>query len=155
MAEKSSPVLIVESRFYEDLADELAKGATQVLERARVPYERLAVPGVFEVPAAICYALRSMEAHSASAPYAGFVALGCVIRGETDHYDHICREASRALMDIAINHYAALGFGILTCETYEQARVRAAVDQKNKGADAAVACLRMMEIKKILRLVPR
>jgi 6,7-dimethyl-8-ribityllumazine synthase len=155
VAEKVSPVLIVESRYYEDLADGLAKGAGQVLERAKVPYERLAVPGVFEVPAAIRLAIRSMEVHAASSSYAGFVALGCVIRGETDHYEHICREASRALMDIAVNHGVALGFGILTCDTHEQARERADPDRQNKGGDAAAACLRMMEIKKILHLVQR
>ena len=93
-----------------------------------------------------------MEMRAANVRYAGFVALGCVIRGETDHYDHICREASRALMDLAVDHSLALGFGVLTCDTYEQARVRAAVEEKNKGGDAARACLRMMEIKRDLHL---
>ena len=146
-------VLIVESQFYEDIADELAKGAVAVLDAAGCPHRRVAVPGVFEVPAAVRYAIRSMEAGSAGQGYSGFIALGAVIRGETDHYDHICREASRALMDLAVTHHLALGFGILTCETYEQAWARAAVDQKNKGGDAARACLRMIEVKKALRRV--
>ncbi len=148
-------VLIVEGRFYEDIADELAKGATAVLDEAGMPYERLSVPGAFEVPAAVRFALRSMEVGSESAHYAGFIALGCVIRGETDHYEHICRAASRALMDLSVAYSLALGFGILTCDTYEQAWTRAAVDQKNKGADAARTCLQMMELKKTLRLVVR
>lgn len=152
MSEKPR-VLIVEARFYEDIADELAKGAIAELDAAGVGYERIAVPGAFEVPAAIHFALHSMEVHTASRDYAGFIALGCVIRGETDHYDHICRETSRALMDIAVNNQVALGFGVLTCETGEQARERASVARKNKGADAARACLRMMELRRRFRMV--
>ncbi|NQU61230.1 MAG: 6,7-dimethyl-8-ribityllumazine synthase [Rhodospirillales bacterium] len=148
-------VLIVESRYYEEIADDLVKGAVAVLDQADISHDRMAVPGVFEVPAAIRFAIRAMEVHSATSDYAGFIALGTVIRGETDHYDHICREASRALMDLAVQNCVAMGFGILTCENQEQARTRAAVDQGNKGADAANACLRMMEVKKDLRLAQR
>ena len=148
-------VLIVESRFYPDIADELLKGAVAVLDKAGVSYDTLAVPGVFEVPAAIRIAIRAMEVHSATTDHVGFVALGTVIRGETDHYEHISREATRALMDITVQHSMALGFGVLTCETAEQARKRAATGQGNKGAGAARACLRMMELKKELRFAPR
>lgn len=148
-------VLIVESRFYPDIADELLKGAAAVLDEAGVSYDTLAVPGVFEVPAAIRFAIRAMEIHSATSNYVGFVALGTVIRGETDHYEHISREATRALMDITVRHSMALGFGVLTCDTAEQARERAATGQGNKGADAARACLRMMELRKELRLAQR
>lgn len=148
-------VLIVESRFYEDVADQLMAGAVAVFEDADVGYESLAVPGVFEVPGAIRFAIHAMESHSATTNYAGFVALGAVIRGETGHHEHIARETTRALMDIAVQQRVALGFGILTCDTKEQADVRAAVDQGNKGADAARACLRMMELKKLLRLAQR
>jgi 6,7-dimethyl-8-ribityllumazine synthase len=153
---RSPKILVVEARFYEDIADQLVEGAGAVLDDAGIEYDRLSVPGVFEVPAAMRFVIRSMEIGSESARYAGFVALGCVIRGETDHYEHICREASRALMDLSITFSVAMGFGILTCDTYEQALARASVDGKNKGADAAHACLRMMDIKKSLRLlVPR
>lgn len=148
-------ILIVESRFYEDIADQMTAGAAAVLDEAGVDHDRLAVPGVFEVPGAIRFAIRSMEVPSASSNYLGFIALGTVIRGETDHYEHICREASRALMDIAVQQTVALGFGILTCDTRDQALARAAVDQGNKGAGAARACLRMMEVKKDLRLAQR
>lgn len=154
MTDKSC-VLIVEARFYEDIADELAKGTIAVLDQAGVAHERISVPGTFEIPAAIRFAVRSMEAHAASRNYAGFIALGCVIRGETDHYDHICRESSRALMDLSVEQSVALGFGVLTCENREQAWARAAVDQKNKGADAAEACLRMIELQGQFRLVMR
>ncbi len=148
-------VLIVEARFYEDIADEMAKGAIGVLDRAGVDHERLPVPGVFEIPAAIRFALRAMETHAATTEYAGFLALGAVIRGETDHYEHIAREATRALMDIASDKTVALGFGVLTCDTEAQARARASVSGKNKGAEAARACLRMMELRKTLRLARR
>jgi 6,7-dimethyl-8-ribityllumazine synthase len=148
-------VLIVEARYYEDIAEELAKGAAKALEEAGVGHDRLAVPGVFEVPGAIRFALRAMETHSATTNYAGFIALGTVIRGETDHYEHISREATRALMDIATGQSVALGFGILTCDTQDQAKDRAAAEKGNKGAEAARACLRMMEVKKDFRLSQR
>lgn len=148
-------VLIVEARFYSDLADEMAKGAIAALDKAGILHDRVAVPGTFEVPAAIRFALRAMETHSATSNYSGFIALGTVIRGETDHYDHICREVSRALMDIAVKQSVALGFGILTCETKEQAEARADISRGDKGADAAQACLRMMDLKKELLLAQR
>ncbi len=145
-------MLIVEARFYSDIADALAEGATRVLDAAGVAYDRLAVPGVFEVPGAIHMALGAMAQGTAPVKYAGFIGLGCVIRGETDHYDHICREASRTLMDISTTHSTAFGFGILTCENGEQAWARASVDQKDVGGSAAKACLRMIEIKKSYQL---
>jgi len=139
-------VLLVEARFYVDIADQMALGASRALAAADATHDRQAVPGTFEVPAAIAMALEA-----APGRYDGFVALGCVIRGETDHYDHICREASRALMDLATERGVPLGFGILTCDTYEQAWVRASVDDKNKGADAAEACLAMIELRTRLK----
>jgi 6,7-dimethyl-8-ribityllumazine synthase len=145
-------ILILEARFYGEIADALVAGAGAVLERAGVAFDRLAVPGAFELPAAVAFALDAAEEIPDAPHYDGFVALGCVIRGETDHYDHVCRETSRALMDLAVEDGIALGFGLLTCETYEQAWVRAATDQKNKGADAAEACLRMMAVKRQLGL---
>lgn len=144
-------VLVVEARFYEDLADDLVSGARAVLDAAGVPFERIAVPGCFELPAAIRFAIGE---GAGTGRYLGAVALGCVIRGETDHYDHICREVSRALMDLSIARCLPLGFGVLTCATYEQARVRAAVGGKNKGADAARACLQMIGLRRQLALAP-
>lgn len=146
MISQTGRVYIVEARFYDDLADQLAAGAVAVLDARATPYVRIAVPGAFEIPAAIRLASRSASFGRGD----GFIALGCVIRGETDHYDHICREVSRALMDLATIECIPIGFGVLTCATYDQARVRAAVDQKNKGAEAALACLRMMELKAAL-----
>ena len=146
-------ILIVEARFYSDIADQLVAGAISALDGARFEHERLQVPGVFELPAAIRMALRSMGPHSGSSSYAGFIAFGCVIRGETDHYLHICREASRALMDITTEYSIALGFGVLTCENRAQAEYRAAVDGKNKGREATEACLKMMDVKRHFGLI--
>ena len=133
-------ILIVEARFYEDIADMLAEGAVKALEAAGAGYERLSVPGALEIPAAIKFATLSRK-------YDAFVALGCVIRGETAHYDIVCNESARGLTDLALRHDLAIGNGILTCENNEQAIVRADPAQKNKGAGAAEAALAMAAIK--------
>ena len=140
-------VLIVEARFYEDIADALVKGAIAALENAGCDYERISVPGVFEVPAAVSMAYASTVDDSGLAKYDGVISLGCVIRGETDHYDHICREVSRGLMDLSIDLMMPHGFGILTCENRDQAWARADTAQRNIGGRAAEACLRMIEIR--------
>lgn len=133
--------LIVEARFYADLADELVKGAEQALEAAGVTFDRIAVPGAFEIPAAIGYA-------SDTGRYDGFVALGCVIRGETTHYDYVCSESARGLMSLSIDRGLAIGNGILTTENGEQAWHRARISQGNKGKAAAEAMVRMVELQR-------
>ena len=95
-------VLIVEARFYEDVADELAKGAIAALAAAGATYERLEVPGAFELPAAIRMNIKAMELGNGYRYYDGYIALGCVIRGETSHYDHVCGECVRGLMDLSL-----------------------------------------------------
>jgi 6,7-dimethyl-8-ribityllumazine synthase len=134
-------VLIVEARFYPDISDELATGAVECLTAAGATYERVAVPGVFEIPAVIRFAIESDR-------YDGYVALGCVIRGETSHYEHICSESASGLGKVALDYLAAIGYGILTCENREQAWKRAAADGGNKGREAAEACLAMVDIKR-------
>jgi len=135
-------ILIIEARYYEEIADAMATGAIHVIEeKGGYAVDRVAVPGVFEVPAAVNFAQQS------ATDYAGIITLGCVIRGETDHYEHVSREASRALMDLTINREIAFGFGVLTCDTQKQAQERAATGGRNKGAEAAQACLRMIELK--------
>lgn len=133
-------VLIVTASFYPDITSELVKGAMEVCNTRGASYERIDVPGAFEIPAAIRSAVENNT-------YDGFVALGCVIRGETSHYDIICNESARGLMDLMVNCNAAIGNGILTVESKEQALKRADVKQGNKGADATEACLRLVEIK--------
>jgi len=134
-------ILIVDARFYDDLADELTKGAIAELESAGASFERITVPGAFEIPAAIGFALEG-------GAYDGFVALGCVIRGETTHYDYVCGESAHGLADLALTRGAAIGYGILTVENADQAWVRAHTNQKNKGATAARACLEMIALKR-------
>lgn len=148
---KGFRIFIAEARFYQDISDQLAQGVTAVLDEAGAQFERVAVPGSFELPAAIRFAHDRGREHVGQDSFDGYIALGCVIRGETDHYDHVCRETSRALMDLAVQDRLALGFGLLTCETYDQALIRAKVDGKNRGADAARACLRMIELRRGLR----
>jgi 6,7-dimethyl-8-ribityllumazine synthase len=142
-------VLIAEARFYEGLADQMAAGAIAELDAAGATYTRLGVPGCFELPAAIRFACDRHETDAGG--FDGAIALGCVIRGETDHYEYICREVSRGLMDLTLGCGIALGFGVLTCPTYEQALERAAVDRLNKGADAARACLQMIALRRRFR----
>lgn len=136
-----SKVFIAVARFYEDLAHALQRGAGERLEKEGITYEVANVPGAFELPAAIAMAIASKQ-------YDGYIALGCVIRGETTHYDYVCAESARGLNDLAIRHNVPLGYGILTVETVEQAWERAALDRGNKGADAAQACIAMMNLKK-------
>ena len=133
-------ILIVEARFYGDIADELAAGALAYLDAAGASHERIAVPGAFEIPGAIAIAADSGR-------YDGFLALGCVIRGETSHYDYVCGESARGLMDLSINRRLAIGYGILTVENGDQAWARARVNEKNKGRDAAEACLAMVRLR--------
>jgi 6,7-dimethyl-8-ribityllumazine synthase len=129
-------VLIVVSRFYPDIADTLVKGAVKTLYDHKVTHEVVDVPGAFEIPAAISFALETGK-------YDGFVALGCVIRGETSHYDYVCSESARGLMALSLQSAAAIGYGILTVNNEKQAKERL-----DKGVDAARACMRMMALKK-------
>lgn len=154
MAE-SPHVMIVEARFYEDVADELLRGATKVLDDAGATYERFTVPGAFEIPAAIQYSIRSTDFYTARRRFDGYIALGCVIRGETTHYDYVCQESARALQDLAVGNTLALGYGILTVENHSQAIARARLEEKDRGGHAARACLAMIELKRTFKLYPR
>ena len=136
-------VLIVDANFYEDLANELVRGAVAELEKMGISYERLSVPGALEIPSAISLVSQGNEAKL----FAGYIALGCVIRGETSHYDIVCGESARGLSQLALDKNLAIGNGILTVDNWEQAWARASVLKKNKGRDAAIACLSLFEIK--------
>jgi 6,7-dimethyl-8-ribityllumazine synthase len=139
-------ILIVEARFYEDIADALLAGATRALKEAGTTFDCVSVPGSLEVAPAIAIALDAGE--RAGKPYDGAVALGCVIRGETTHYDYVCEESARGLQELAIRHGLAIGYGILTVENEAQALARARVTEKNKGKDAVNACLTMIALKR-------
>lgn len=138
--------LIIESRYYEAFAADLLAGASAALEAAGASYETIEVPGVLEIPAALSMILSSDSAQT----YDGYVVLGCVIRGETTHYEIVANESARVLMLMAAEEALALGNGILTVENAEQARVRASKSEKDKGGDAARAALAMVRLKERL-----
>lgn len=131
------------SRYYKDIADELEAGAMEVFEAAGTNVTTMEAPGAFELPGIV-----AMSADSGR--FDGAVALGCVIRGETTHYDYVCTESARGLMDLIVHRRQAIGYGIITCENHEQAWARADRKQKNKGKDAAEACLAMIKFRKEL-----
>jgi len=141
-------ILIVEARFYDDMADALLDGAKHALDAAGATYDIVTVPGALEIPAAIAMALDGAD--EGGAEYDGFVALGMVIRGETYHFDIVANESARALMDLAVSESLALGNGILTVENDEQAWARARRTEGDKGGFAARAALTMIELKQRL-----
>jgi 6,7-dimethyl-8-ribityllumazine synthase len=144
---KTEPVhiLIVEARFYDDLADALLDGAKHALDAAGATYDIVTVPGALEIPAAIAMALDGAD--EGGTEYDGFVALGMVIRGETYHFDIVANESARALMDLAVSESLALGNGILTVENDDQAWARARRSEGDKGGFAARAALTMIALK--------
>jgi 6,7-dimethyl-8-ribityllumazine synthase len=135
-------LLLVEAPYYAHIAALLRRGAERALAAAGATHEIVAVPGAFEIPAAVALCAR------ATSRFDGFVALGCVIRGETTHYDHICAESARGLQDLAIRDGLAIGYGILTVENEAQALVRAAPDGRDKGGEAVRACLALIGLKR-------
>jgi 6,7-dimethyl-8-ribityllumazine synthase len=120
----------------------LRQGAEGAAAAAGATCETVEVPGAFELPAAIAHAAKSVER------FDGYVALGCVIRGETTHYDHICEETARALQDMGVRDGLAIGYGILTVENEAQALVRASPDGRDKGGEAVRACLALIDLKR-------
>lgn len=135
-------ILIISAGFYKDISAELIKGAAAALTQAGAEFSIEHVPGAFEIPAAIAIAAGSHR-------FDGFVALGCVIRGETSHYDYVCAESARGIMQLSVEKELPIGYGILTVENEQQAWARARVLEGNKGRDAALACLRMLELKRL------
>jgi len=145
MAETDTRILVVEARFYQDIADSLAEGALNALSAEGVTVERVEVPGALEIPAAIAMA-EEAGTRDPAWRFDGYVALGCVIRGETTHYEIVCNESARGLQTLAVDRGLAIGNGILTVEDSAQAWARARIDDKDKGGDAARACLAMIAI---------
>jgi 6,7-dimethyl-8-ribityllumazine synthase len=146
---KGARILVVEARFYDDIADALLEGATRALDAAGAVYDRVTVPGSLEVPPAITIALDAAEA--AGKPYEGAVALGCVIRGDTIHFEIVSFESSRGLMEISRTRGVPIGNGIVTVDNDEQAWTRARVNEGDKGGDAARAALSLVRLKRRLK----
>jgi len=135
-------VLIIEARFYDHIADGLLAGAVAALEAGGAAWERLTVPGIYELPAALAMVVASGQA------YDGFVTLGCAIRGESDHYHHICAACITGLSEVAVAHRLALGNGVLTVHNEAQALHRSDPKRKDIGGQAGRACLRMMDLRR-------
>ncbi|MEZ5833692.1 MAG: 6,7-dimethyl-8-ribityllumazine synthase [Dongiaceae bacterium] len=140
-------ILIVEARFYDDLLDAMLSGAKRALDKAGATYEIVTVPGALEIPGAIKIAHEAGNAGRLERRFDGYVAVGCVIRGETTHYDTVCQESARGLMELTIQHGLAIGNGIITVEDEDQAWARAKPEKQDKGGGAAQACLAMVTLK--------
>lgn len=136
-------LLIIEARFYADICDELAKGAIAAIEKAGATWERVDVPGALEIPGGIAAAARSKR-------FDGFVALGCVLRGETTHYEIVSGESARGIMDLTMTGLI-IGNGILTCENEIQAWARARVTEMDKGGGAADTALAMIRFARSIK----
>ena len=145
---KGARILIVEARFYDDIADELLKGASRALEQAGAAFDRISVPGSLEVPPAIALALDAAERQGR--PYEGVVALGCVIRGDTIHFEIVSIQSARALIDLSVARRMPVGNGVLTVDNEAQALMRARIEEADKGGDAARAALALVRLKRRL-----
>jgi 6,7-dimethyl-8-ribityllumazine synthase len=140
MADKPVRILIVEGRFYSDLSDALLEGATSALDAFGAKYDVVSVPGALEIPAVVAMS----DKHGR---YDGYIALGVVIRGETYHFEIVSNESARGLMELATTRNLAIGNGILTVETEEQAWARARSSEGDKGGGAARACLDVITLR--------
>jgi 6,7-dimethyl-8-ribityllumazine synthase len=143
MAGDTPHLLLIEAPYYTHIAALLREGAERALSAAGATFEAIQVPGAFEIPGAIGMAAKT------DGRFDGFVALGCVIRGETSHYDHICESTADWLQRLAVEHGLPIGYGILTCENEAQALVRATPsgNGRDKGGEAVRACLAMVALK--------
>lgn len=140
-------VLIIEAPYYREITDALVEGALAVLGEAGVAYDRIPVPGALEIPQALAQAVAAgLFTGGRQAIYAGVIVLGCVIRGETSHYDIVCNNTNHWLMETAIGNTIPLGNGVLTVDTEAQALARAKGGADGKGGDAARACLRLIKL---------
>lgn len=149
MSHEPIRILIVEARFYDELADALLEGATQALSAFGAEYDVVTVPGALEIPGAIAFAEEAGH-KPAGKRYDGYVALGCVIRGETYHFEIVSNESARGIMDLTTNKRLCIGNGVLTTEDDDQAWARARVSEGDKGGGAARAALTMIELKQQL-----
>jgi 6,7-dimethyl-8-ribityllumazine synthase len=149
-------ILIIEAPYYEDVSQALAEGALAVLAAHGCTYERVVVPGALEIPQVLTQAalFGRFDDESEQLAFSGAIALGCVIRGETSHYDIVCNYTNHALMQIATDLALPVGNAVLTVDTHAQAMARAEGGLVGKGADAARACLRLIEAGRDLAAAP-
>ena len=152
MATKKPHIMVVEARFYAEISDALLEGAEHALKKAGATHEKFTVPGALEIPGAMRLAIEAQRQEKLKKPFDGFLALGCVIRGETTHYETVCNESARGLMELGVQYAACIGNGILTVENDDQAWARARMTEKDKGGGAAEAVLAMVAIRRKLGL---
>ena len=145
---KGARILVVEARYYDDIADALLAGAKKALHEAGALFDCISVPGSLEIPTAIAIALDA--AQKKRRPYDGAVALGCVIRGETIHFEIVSHESARGLLDLSVARGIPIGNGIITVENEAQAKARVSVDDQDKGGGAVRAALTLVGLKKRL-----
>jgi len=138
-------LLVIDAPYYTEISQSLMEGVSAVLQEAGATHDYVTVPGVLEIPAAVSYSINS-DKH-----YDGYIVIGCVIRGETTHYEIVSNESARAIMNLSVEHNIAIGNGIQTVENEAQAWARAKMSEKNKGGGAAQAALAMIELKKSMR----
>jgi len=143
---KGARILVVEARYYEEIADALLSGVISALDDQGATYDRITVPGALEIPTALAIALDAAAARKK--PYDGAVALGCVIRGETLHFEIVSEQSARGVMDVSLARNIPIGNGILTVDTEAQAFARARVTEGDKGGEAARAALTLIRIKR-------
>ena len=153
---KTLKICIVVSTYNKDITLKTLDTSIDLLKKNRInKIDTFQVPGAFEIPAAIRMNIKAMELVGGRRRYDGYIALGCVIRGETTHYDYVCGECARGLMDLSLEFSIAVGFGVLTVENEAQAWARASLDKGNKGGVVADAALRMIEVKREFGYFPR
>lgn len=145
---KGARILIVEARFYDDIADALLAGATKALKEAQAQFDCISVPGALEIPTAIAIALDAAQRRRR--PYDGVVALGCVLRGDTIHFEIVSQLSASGLMELSVARRVPIGNGIITVDTEAQAWARARLEEQDKGGDAARAALALAGLKKRL-----
>lgn len=148
-------IMVIEARYYDNIADLLLAGVRAVLDGVKATFEIVTVPGAMEIPSAINYAVKGLNFDATRRRYDGYVALGCVIKGGTQHDEIVARESAAGLQRLALQHTLAIGNGILTVNNFEQALERADAQKLNRGAEAAEACLRLIELKQKYRLSMR
>jgi 6,7-dimethyl-8-ribityllumazine synthase len=144
-------ILIIEAPYYQEIAKELFAGAIAELEASGASFERVVVPGALEIPLALAQAVKAdlIGSDDADARFDGCVVLGCVIRGETTHYETVCSNANHWLMEIAVRNAIPLGNAILTVNNEAQALERARGGRKGKGAEAVRACLALVAMERV------
>ncbi len=132
----SKKILIISSNYYEEISNDLESGSINTLKENNFDYDIIHAPGCFEIPYLI---KKNID------KYSGFIALGCIIKGDTYHFEVIANETSRKIMDLSVDNDIPIGFGILTCYNLEQANIRSNINQKNKGREAALACIKLLK----------